>query len=386
MSCIQELSFPRSTPPSGSSPRLAQWVAATGLGLLLLAPVASAQANGPISPVPRYNNGVDSFFYIDLANGGSYLVEDLDSPPTDLRQLKQNIFSEIGRPTTQVASPGEVLTAPIVAGGDLRAILFVEASTGFVAFFDGPGRGGNLGTISTAIGRPFESIASTDGNYALLPYRDDSGRTVGAYLYHAIDGRAVYLDGLRKLEPDGTATPLDGWPQMSHQVATATLQSSREETVGYLLIDSGDGTIHQVRPAGGPTRVQPQTTSLALFDALSAEAKHPTPQRIVAIGLQGSNDATRSVLFVDVATGEMAALRGIDSGQNTLGKLPRNVYEVLGTAVSETPRWFSLVPADEDGETQGVYLIDSLTRSILRIDRPDNPGATTIQRIGNIAG
>lgn len=356
--------------------------------LLALGGPATAQSPNGVEAIPEYQgSSVDGFFYLDLGNGSTHWADRLDSPPLRNRRLQQNVFSEIGRPTDQAAGRGEILLGPIRdANGSLQAILFVETSTGYVAFFDEPGRGSQFGTISTAIGRPFEPIAASDRHFALLMRRASGGRTEGAYLYHGPSGSALHLDGLRKLEPDGAVVQVPSWPTLSGQITAAEIQSSREETIGYLLLDGTTGALHRVNLVNPPSRISTNPYSQGLFDTLTAEPKHLTNHRLSAMALQGSDDATQAVFFVDAASGAMAVLVGVAGSAPVLRALPRNLYDVLGQEISTSPRSFSLVPAEDGRETVGVYVIDSLSRQVILVERPEQPGTSIMRPLGAVGG
>ena len=358
------------------------------LPILLLTSPALAQRSDPVAAVTDYSgSSTDGFFHLDLGNGGVYYVDRLENNLVRTRLLGQNAFSEIGRPTDQGAWLGEILLGPIrAADGSLQAVLFVESSTGYVAFFDEPGRGSLLGKISTAIGRPFEPIASGDRHFALLMRRAGSGRTEGAYLYHGPTGRTLHLDGLRKLEPDGAVVELAAWPQIAGPVSTASLQNSREETIAYLLADPTTGVLHRVNLVSTPSRVSLRPSILNLFDAFDGEAPHPVANRLALVGLQDDSDATRGVFVADAGSGEIAVIDGIEGNAPVVRRLGQNLYDVLGREVSTLPRSLALVPGDSGGETETVYVIDSLTRQVVRVENPSQPGAVLLRNLGRIGG
>ena len=351
--------------------------------LCLLAPPTLAQ--GHFSVLPFYGTvDTNSFFLIELDDGRTTLVDRLDRNPPRRSPLRQNPFREIGRPDDQKGYPGEILLTGIRDGdGSLQAVLFVESSTGYVAFFDTPGRSNQLGELSTALGRPFGPLATTDGNYALIPQRDSSGRTVGAYLYHATTGQGLHLDGLRKLEIDGAVTPTTPLPQLQGRVAATALQSSREETVGFLFADSGDGSLYYADVNGrDPARLVHRQLPQKLFDTLPATGPHSTPQRLVAVPIQAGDASTRHVLFLDVASGSMALLQSLDQNTTLVG-LASNLYDLLGTEPATVQRTFTAIPHIEDDATRGVWVLDSVTGRLLYIESPNRPGAVTVRPVAN---
>ena len=67
-------------------------------------------------------------------------------------------------------------------------------------------------------------------------------------------------------------------------------------------------------------------------------------------------------------------------------RLGQNLYDVLGREVSTLPRSLALVPGDSGGETEIVYVIDSLTRQVVRVENPNQPGAVLLRNLGRIGG
>ncbi len=359
-----------------------------GLVCALAAP-AAAQERAPRVPLPLYSGGTESFISLDLGTGDCYLTDRLKSDPLRIRArgLGQNLFIEIGRPADQPAFAGEILLAPVLGSdSSTRAAVFVETSTGYLAFLDQVGRGNRLGEIRVALGRPFEPIASRDGNYALLMRRDSAGRTDGAYLYHATSGRAVYYGGLRKLETDVAAAAVEGLPRLAGRVTAAPLQSTREQTISYLVADGGSGELYffdlSVRD---PARVTVRKSALHLSEAFSEAGPHATPQRFVAVPLLDDDDRTRHVLVVDASSGALALVEGVDR-QPALRSSTANLYAAIDDSRSGEaaggPRLVTAVPALEGGgRTVGVWLVDGATGAVAYVENPDAPERTAVRRV-----
>ena len=374
-------SFPFSSFPSdlvrSSLPRVAALVACA-----VWAPSLFAD---PTTTLPFYGGlDTDRFFHLELKDGTTFLNDDLEDTPIRSRRMQQNPFREIGRPADQPGFPGEILLGPIRnPDGGLRAVLFVETSTGYVAFFDDPGSSSKLGEISVAVGRPFEGMASNDGNFALVMRRDRSGRTEGAYLVHGATGKVTYLDGLRKFEDDTPITAATSLPEMQGKIAVAALQSSREETVGFLVADSGDGALYYVDVNDRrPTELSQRRLPLSLFDALPQDATHSVYTRLLAVPIQDGNASTRHVLFLDVGTGAMALLENLDQ-RPALVLLGRNLYDTFD-AETATPRSWSAAPHIEDDETVGLWVVDNLEGALLYVGNPSTPGGVTVQSRGRV--
>lgn len=351
-------------------------------------PAAGQGATAPVVAFPRSaSSSTDSFYTLDLRNGSMTHFDRLRRDPLRARtdRVSQNLFQEIGRPLDQPAAPNEILLTPIYdAGGNARAALFAETSTGYVAFFEQIGRGSSFGRIITTLGRPFGPLASPDGQFALLMRRDSNGRTVGAYLYHHSTGRTLYLGGLAKLEMDPPVRDLPALPTLPGRVSAAELQNSDETTTGYLVADSSDGSLRffDLDPDSA-TRITVRASSLDLFEVFDAEGRNPTPQRFVAVPLLSSSSRTEHVFFVDVANGQMALLENVaGDARPILRKLALSLYNALATDVSQRRRTITPVARhDSDGETTGVWLIDSLTRAMVFVENPGIPGSASIRRV-----
>lgn len=373
----------------GARVRWAAGCLLVGLVCGLPAPSA-AQGRAPQVALPLYDNGTESFIALDLASGDCILTDRLKNDPLQVRSrgLRQNLFREIGRRTDLAAFAGEILLAPILGSdGSTRAAVFVETSTGYLAFFDDVGRDNRLGTISVALDRPFESLASMDGNYALLMQRDAAGRTDGAYLYHATSGRASYYGGLRKLETVSAVVAVQGLPQLTGRVAAAAIQSTREQTVSYLVADGGNGDLYFFDlSANTPARMTARKSPLNLSEAFPEPGPHATPQRFVAVPLLSSDERTRQVFFVDASSGAMALLDDLDQ-QPALRSVAPNLYSALGPRTDEGgeasgPRVVTAVPAvGSTGSTVGIWLLDSASGAVAFVDGPRSPEQTAVRRV-----
>ncbi len=356
--------------------------------LLCWLPAAQAQSGGPLVALADDDGGeTDSFYQLALGDGAVSIYEVLRRDPLRLRRrpLSQNLFDEIGRPKTQAAGAGEILLAPIHSStGAVRAALFVETSTGYVAFFDQLGKGTALGRISTAIGRPFGPLAAADGNFVLLPHRERSGRTEGAYLYHAGSGRGFYYSGLAKLEADSRPASTSPLPKLTGRAAAAPLLDRDRATTGYLVADSGNGDLHFLIVNRQLTeQLASRKSPLNLFEVLPTEVSRPTLERFVAVPIEGPDDRTVHVLFVDVGSGDMVLFENVGSrSAQRLSKLAPNLYDVLDGADSTVPRTVAAIPRHSSGdETLGIWLLDSLTRGVVYVNRPALPRGAVLSRV-----
>ncbi len=367
-----------------------------GIALLLLVlvtpPVLWGQGTpnrAPIVALPQDSaGGTDTFYYLDLGNGTLTLGDQLRRDPLRIRaqRLSQNVFADIGRPASQPAAAGEILLAQVHSTSrNARAALFVEASTGYVAYYDQLGKGDNFGKIVTVIGRPFESLAAADGNFALLMRHNSNGRASGAYLYHAGSGRGLYLRLPNKPDPDTPTAAATGFPSLKGLISAAELQSS-DRTTGYLVADAADGSLRFLDLDGN--NVVARESPVGLFPAFSAEGADPATRRFTAVPIRNSGETTTHVLFADATSGDLAVVEGVDdpTRQPVVQKLSTNLYSALGTSASAGWRIIAAVPGvSSTGMTSGVWLIDSFTRRVAYVDSPETPGSTAVSRarIGN---
>lgn len=348
-------------------------------GLLVSVP-AAAQSDTPFITLPRFGSGdqPDVFLYFDHSHGSGYLVEGLRRAPTQLRtqRLADNLFQQIGRAASQAAIHGEILLMPIFASRDtVRDALFVETSTGYVAYLDEFAKNDKLGTLVTVIGRPFGPLAAGDGNFVLLQRRDSSGKTDGAYLYHGPTGKAIYITGLAKLSTDLKGVATVELPKFDGRFGAAEIVSGGA-TASYLLVDATSGKVSFLDLTGGaPERLTARATQLDLLTAFAADKLNPSLQRFVVEPLD-EDGTTRAVLVIDVASGAIALIENPLSTPS-LRILPQNVYNVLRPSAGDIPRTFATV---RNG-SQGVWLIDSLSAMLVYIAQPTVPAELRISAV-----
>ncbi len=351
------------------------------------APPAAGEST-PVVVLPRLVSGTtESFFSLELKTGQIAFTDRLRKDPLVLRsrRLPDNLFSKIGRPADQPAAPGEILFSLIHdSSSTVRAALFVEASTGYAAYFDQPGRiEGQLGEFTNLLGRPFGPIAAADNNFALLMRRGNSGKTEGAYLYHGTSGRGLYLSQVDKLSFEPTVVPTDPWPQLSGPLAAVELQGPSRETRGYLLLDGATGELHWLTlTSGAPVTIGVQKGALNLFQAFANQDPATATGRLfVATSLQGRGEETLQVFVLDTVSGDMAILDGVQGGnsQPSFTKLSQNLFAGLSPTPEVRP--FVALPRNSSGTTLGVWIYDSLTRNLFYIDQPSTPAATTVRLV-----
>jgi hypothetical protein len=354
------------------------------LALAAWAVPAAGQSGAPVIVCPETNGGESEAYYaFDPDDGHGILVDRLRRSPQEprVRSVEQNLFALIGRSTEQPAGTGEIFFQPVVAGnGDLEAALYVETPIGYAAYFE-PANGPRLGEILTFVRRPFEPIASTDGNYALLMRRDRSGKTEGAYLYHATDGKAIYLGGLDKLDLDPEVTPVDGLPALGGRVAAAEVHADSRATSAYLVVDPASGEVHLFDVASAsPRRVVATKTDVALYDVFPRDGGAPSPRRFLPVAIQSSSRLTRLVLVLDAASGMVATLVGVAEGRPQVLQGVAELDGLLGQG--DGPRSFSAVPnTDAGGKTEGLWVLDSRSGQTIYLD---NPGAPSEMRLAPV--
>jgi hypothetical protein len=165
-------------------------------------------------------------------------------------------------------------------------------------------------------------------------------------------------------------------------MAAVELQSTREETVGFLVADSGDGALHFITTdSRTPARLSHRTLALRLDTVVPTEGAQATPARLLAVPILEKNN-TRHVLFLDIATGTITLLEDLER-RPSLVKISSNVYDLLGE-VTNTPRTWAAVPHIDNDRTIGVWIIDSASGNLLYIDNPSNPVRASVRRVGRI--
>jgi hypothetical protein len=354
---------------------------------LLLAAAASGQESAPLVTFLKADAGgaSDAYLAIQLGDGRIQFVDRLSRDPLNLRSrlLEESLFTVVGRPAGQAARPGEIFFAPIAGSdGSVRAALYVETPIGYAAYFEDPARGPQLGEIRTLTGRPFADVAAPDANFALLVRRDSSGRTEGAYLYHATTGKTLYLDGLRRLEVSPQVRPVAGLPALAGPVAAVELRAGSEGTFSYMVLDPASGEIHFFDvDAGIATQVRARKGPLSLYDVFAREGSHTSRRRFLPVAIDESRSRTLHVLIADAVTGELAVYANAVAAE---------VDPALAKAAS-LGRWFrgeagerelAAVPrVNSSGTTLGVWLLDSQTRGAVYVDRPGQPQEMTVSPV-----
>lgn len=356
------------------------------LASILLAastPVAAQVVANPYLALPRFQNqSTNGFLYFDQADGRGRIADRLRNPAeVRIEVLSANLFGIYGREVQPVF--GDLHLAPIFdSGGTVRSGLLVEASTGYMAYIEDLGKGGDLGQLKTTIGRPFGPIRGSDGNYALLPLRGRNGATRGVYLYHGFDGATLYVDDIGELRNDppvSTATslpPAEGW------VSSAELLNE-EQTVGFVLLDNLKGTVTRVDLAQSqPSRLSARTFDLDLNQAFESDAYNPSPTRFVLVSLHAAGPSTTRLLVIDTSTGKLAYLDGLEGSVASVSFLTQNLYQVLRPGIGDVTRVLTPIPnQDTSGRTQGVWLIDSQSGSLVYISDVADPARLAISPV-----
>ncbi|MDA8017106.1 MAG: hypothetical protein MPN21_06605 [Thermoanaerobaculia bacterium] len=343
-----------------ASPPLSAVVLALALTTAAI-PAAGQVVDNPYLVVARFqSHATNGFLFFDEADGRGRIADRLRDPSEiRIQALPGNLFGLYGREVQPVF--GDLHLAPIFdSGGTVRSALFVEASTGYMAYVEELGRNGELGELRTTIGRPFGPISGGDGNFALLPLRGRNGATRGAYLYHGLDGATLFVDDIGELRNDppvATATtlpPAEGW------VSTAELLND-EQTMGFVLLDNATGRVTRVDVSQAQlSRLSARTFSLDLNEAFAAETYNPSPTRFVLVALNLSGPSTTRLLVIDTSTGRLAYLDGLEGNTASLSFLSLNLYQVLRPGIGEVTRVLTPIShQDSTGRTQGVWLIDS---------------------------
>jgi len=366
---------------------LSRWRVRAAVLFAVLPAMAAGQESAPVLTFVKTDAGgaADAYLAIQLGDGSALFVDRLSRDPLNLRSRlsADNLFTVVGRPAGQAARPGEIFFAPIAAGdGSVRAALYVETPIGYAAYFEDPARGPQLGDIRTLTGRPFADIAAPDANFALLMRRDGTGRTEGAYLYHGTTGKALYLDGLKRLETSPETRRVDGLPALAGPVAAVELRAGSEGSLSYLIVDPASGEVYffDVDP-GIATQVRARKSPFSLYDVFAREGGHTSRRRFLPVAVDESPSRTLHVLIADAVTGELALYANA---------VAADLEPALVKAAS-LGRWFrgdagarelAAVPrVNSSGATLGVWLLDSQTRAVVYVDRPGQPEEMTVSPV-----
>jgi hypothetical protein len=371
-------------------PRVRPSLAAIALALALASLTATATAvaqTGPVVVLPAFGAGgaANVYYSFSLRDGAGVKVDRLRREPLDLRTQAwgENLFQVIGRPAGQPATPGEIFLEPIRGNdGSVRAAIYVETTIGYVAYFNDLGKGSKIGEISTVAGRPYETIGSSDGNYALLTRSASSGRTEGAYLYHATSGRGIYLDGMAKLSITGKIVTTSPLPTLTGPVAAVPLFLGSKATSGYLVVDPSSGEIHFLATNGALLdQLATRKSPLNLYDALSREGACTSPRRLTLAAIQRDKELTLHALVFDAVTGGMALIENVhDQTLTRLTLVRANLDSELRSTGGE--RLLTPIPNPvSGGQTLGVWVHDSQSGRLLYIANPADPAATTVTRV-----
>lgn len=327
----------------------------------------------------------DQLFFFSMATGsGSHATQIRRNPEVlKVRGLSENLYESIGREKDPSVREGAVLFMPILqSDGTSRSAIFVETSTGYTTYYDDMGKGGKLGKLITLIGRPFGPIASTDANFALVPRRDDSGRTEGAYLVHGTTGRGLYIAGLQDLELAPEVSTTNGLPEATGYISAAPIYRS-EATASIALLDQGTGQLSYLDTGSNPSQLTQRAPALqSLNELFVTEGYNPiSTRRFSLLPLQDADENTTGLAVVDVATGQFGLLENPGTPGSRLRIAARTIYDVIAGGKSDQARSFALVAHEESSGTAGLWLLDSLTRSLVYIDNLRDPARLRLRPV-----
>ena len=337
--------------------------------------------------------GTRRIFYLDLSSGATFEASLRRSGRRlEVTRFEQNLFTEIGRGST-AARYGQFLLGPMHDGNGRRdRALLVETETGFAAVLDRLGKDRSLARMSVLPGRPASPAASDDGQFALLPSRDDNGETVGFYLHHGTTGRCVALLGLDGDETD--SAPCSDLPILAEPLAVG-LTSGEGQTRAWVLASGATGELYRVRPSSGNSLRL--STSEMLYDldtifgeAPAAEAEGeqaqddgpaPRVERRYAMAPLSVSDRVEEILVFDTLSGRGALVRVGTSGSSVEAtRLSVGLYDALLPA--DRARVLTLTARNTaNGSTEAVWIFDSATNRILLLDSPSSADSARLQAV-----
>ncbi|HPR64203.1 MAG TPA: hypothetical protein PK014_08260 [Thermoanaerobaculia bacterium] len=333
----------------------------------------------PLLAVPKYDNddSTKGIFFINLDTGNAFFIDRVKLSPLSVRtrKLNQNVFRALGRTPGTPAGPGQILVGEIrEGGGNVTALLLVDTTTGSMAYITDLETQSFYGKIRKILDRPASVLASSDGNYALLMRRGSSGKTKGAYIYHATTGRGLYFARMEEMKSTPPSRPTTELPTMEGSVSALELQAGNEATEAFLLADNASGTLYYVGDVERDSDIlSVRKYRISLFDFFPRDTAVASPRRFVLIPVFGSGGATDHVFVVDVGSGKMALINDVRKPNRTRVQItPRNIYDWFPAQVGG-PRVMTAVPKVKgNGETEGAWLFDSATGQILYLEEIRN--------------
>ncbi|MEL7058881.1 MAG: hypothetical protein AAGN46_02525 [Acidobacteriota bacterium] len=352
-------------------------------------PIAPVEGTAVILALTDTGGQSDQMFAFDLSSGGGRHFDRLDrvGPRLRLRGLDRNLFEMLGRSPDVPAEVGEIFLEPIYLGnGSVDSAILVESSTGWMAYLADVGRRDPvLGELRTLIGRPFDSLAAVGGQFSLFSRRNSTGQTIGAYLYHAASGRAVYLGGLEDLEIDPPVVAVEGLPTLAGRPSAAALLQG-ERSVGYVL--AGNARLLMLAADEAQVSRLSPSAEIDLVAMFGAEVTQPTPQRFAVMPVQNSDDDTIALWLLDTGNGTLSELReplGVLRGEIRSPRprqLRDDLLDRLGGPRPQNERVLTLVPANaSNGATVGAWIVDSAGRPMLFASRDAESGRVTLERV-----
>jgi hypothetical protein len=338
--------------------------------------------------VPKFDNddSTKGIFFIGLDNGNAFFIDKVKSSPQTVRTraLNQNIFELLERQPGEAARFGQVLVGPVRKGnGMVHALFLVDTTTGKMGYITDLENRSYEGRMQRVNGAPAATLASDDGNFALVMHQNSSGATDGAILYHGTTGKSAFISGidapaagLRVLQTT-PLTPTGGG------VSSLEILAGSEATDALLLIDPVNGSMRRVginkKKAGN---FEVSTLKPNLFDVFPRDTAVQTPHRFVIVPITSGSGATVRALIVDVGSGTIAHIDNVRNTKKMSLKLSsQNIYSRLRKDVAR-PRVITAVPkVASSGATEGAWLFDSVTGTILFLDGLADPGSIRILKV-----
>lgn len=331
-------------PATGSTPATQGPSARQKAGLLTVS----------ISKDSKTSSGIYSF---DPMTGKGFFIDKVGKKPYQARRrpMRHSCFSVIGRPEGRSARPGEILMEGIRGSrGVFKALLFVDTTTGKMGYLSGLDVDPTGGRLRPLPGSPAAGLAGPDGNYLLMMRLSGSGKTLGAYLYHATTGECRLFREIFTLPSEAASVAVSSLPSIPSGTAGCTLSAAGGATEALMLIDPDSGRIYRVDGVRkGPAQLRASTLSANTSSSFGKASAPRISRPFVPMPVEDSSGKTSMVLILDATNGGLAML-------TSFRKSSKARLTGVSVSVSAAPCGdLAMVPRiDDGGRTKGAWIFE----------------------------
>ncbi len=343
-----------------------------------------AQAANVTVPFRDGSGATSRLFSVDLETGRVYeLAPRRAGEAIRIEPLAQNLFTAIGRPSDQPATPGEILVEEISdRSGRTRAFVMVETSSGYMAYFTKPGEKAQLGELRTVTGRVAEPLAATDGQFLWLRRWDPARRWEVGYLLHAATGGCMVFAGIDRLEQELAPARCEGVPSFRLGSNAVAIEGDSGLVVSYGVIDASDGALMVIGfGSEGDRRLVVSRTPLQL-NSLFPAPETPAPSRRYALaGVRTSGGGTVALLAADTVGGRLALLTGLDQPSAARGALLTEGMTAFSRR-DQRSRPLEAVPLlSATRQTLGIWMLGEERSDTIWVSNLTSSAPVSVQRV-----